>query len=66
MVFCGHNVIYHHTIDHVLHMMLKGDFGTVDRCVSQINGTLKFEFLHEFSEKFKPNLQGMMHTSYGM
>ena len=52
---------------HVLQMMLKGDFALVRSIdVSQINGTLKFEFLHEFSENFKRNWHGMVQTSFGM
>ena len=31
-----------------------------------INGTIKFEFLHEFSKNFKPNWQGMVQISFGM
>ena len=31
-----------------------------------INGTIKFEFLHEFSVNFKRNWQGMVQTSFGM
>ena len=45
----------------VLHMMLKGIF--VDRCFTN-NGTLEFEFLHEFSGNFKPNWQGMVQISF--
>ena len=57
MVFCGHNVMYHHTIT-CFNMMLKAILvRSID--VSQIR-TLKFEFLHEFSENFKRNWQGMV------
>ena len=36
----------------------KCDFGTVDRCVSQINGTLKLEFFALIFQKFQTNLAG--------
>jgi hypothetical protein len=39
----------------------KRDFG---RCLTKWNP--KFEFLHDFSENFKPNWQGMVQTSFGM
>ena len=54
----------HPSHHHELHMMLKGDFATIHRCFT--NGSLKFEDLHEFSENFKPKLQGIMQTSFGM
>ena len=60
MVFCGHNVMYHHTIM-CFTLMLKG---ILVMMLHKWNP--KFEFLHEFFENFKPNWQGMVQTSFGM
>ena len=52
-------MLYHHTIMCFKHVMLKRDSG---RCFTY-KWNPKIEFLHEFSENFKPNWQGMVHAN---
>ena len=63
MVFCGLNIYDVPSNHHELYMMLIWILVETMHA-SQIEA--KFEFLHEFCAKFKPNWQGMVQTSFGM